>query len=181
MNEKSLSRKEIIKTLSETYFIFLQRIEWNNELYMKGIREGKNKFLSNTYLHLCNGKYSIVNFHSAEALSILNGNKDKSKSGKLVFEHMVPKDKYIQKPCETMAKAGELTFDKIYNLLDKYWFIATITKEEDKTLKTSKFMPVDWENDDYLARYKNTKIELIQNPIWIYQFIKNNIESTDLK
>ena len=168
MNQKVLNRQKIITELSNTYLDFLTSIKWENELLLKGLREGKNKFLSNTYLHLCDGKYSIVNFHSAEALLILNQNKGISKSGQLVFEHMIPKDKYIQKPCEEMAKAGELTFGKIHDLLEKYWFISAITKNEEKTLKTSKVMPDNWEKDGYLARYKNTKIELIQNPIWIY-------------
>ena len=170
MSQKILNREEIIKTLSDTYYIFLQNIEWNNELYLKGIREGKNKFLSNTYLHLCKDKYRITNYHSKEALLILDNRDDINKSGKLVFEHMVPKDKYIQKPCEEMAKSGDLTVDKIYKLLMDYWYIATITKEEEKTLKTSKIMPNDWQKQDHevhLARYKETKIELIQNSMWI--------------
>jgi len=167
MIQIELSRSSIIKTLSETYFIFLQKMEWNNELYLSGIREGKNKFLSNTYLHLCKGKYSISNYQSKEALSILNGENDIQKSGNLVFEHMVPKDRYIQKPCEDMAKLGVLTTDFIYDLLEKYWFIATITKQEEKLLKTAKVMPNDWESKGHFARYENTKIELIQNPIWI--------------
>jgi hypothetical protein len=167
MNEKILIRKEIIKTLSETYYSFLKNIEWNNELYLLGLREGKNKFLSNAYLHLCKGKYSISNYQSKEALSILNGDNGIQKSGNLVFEHMVPKDRYIQKPCEELAKSGELSPDFIYKLLEEYWFIATITKDEEKLLKTAKVMPKEWENTGHIARYENTKIELIQNPIWV--------------
>ncbi len=167
MDKKILKRQEIITLLSNIYFEFLKSIKWENELYLKGIKEGKNKFLSNTYLHICGGKYGISNYHSKEALFILNNQKDLNRSGKLVFEHMVPKDKYVQKPCEEMAKAGELTINNIYSLLNKYWFIATITKEEEKTLKTSRVMPNDWEKKGHFARYDNTKIELIQNPIWV--------------
>jgi hypothetical protein len=169
MSQKILIRNEIIHTLSETYYSFLKNIEWNNDLYLTGLREGKNKFLSNAYLHLCKGKYSISNYQSKEALFILNGENGIQKSGKLVFEHMVPKDRYIQKPCEELAKLGELTSDFIYDLLEKYWFIATITKQEEKLLKTSKLMPTDWESKGHMARYDNTKIELIQNPIWVNQ------------
>jgi hypothetical protein len=80
---------------------------------------------------------------------------------------MVPKAKYIQKPCEDMARVGRLSFNDIFPLLEKYWFIATITKDEEKFLKTAKVMPTDWNSKGHIARYVNTKIELIQNPIWV--------------
>ncbi len=166
MNEKKLNRQEIISKLANTYIEFLNSIKWENELYLKGINEGKNKFLSNTYLHLCGGKYGISNYHSKEALFLLNNQTDIHKSGKLVFEHMIPKAKYIQKPCEDLAKVGKLTLNEIFPLLEKYWFIATITKEEEKLLKTAKVMPKDWQSKGHFARYENTKIELIQNSIW---------------
>jgi hypothetical protein len=167
MHEKKLNREEIITKLAHTYIEFLKSIKWDSELYLKGIHEGKNKFLSNTYLHICGDKYGISNYHSKEALFLLNNKTNASKSGKLVFEHMVPKTKYIQGPCEDLAKAGKLTFNEIFPLLEKYWFIATITKEEEKLLKTSKVMPLDWDNKNHFARYENTNIELIPNPIWL--------------
>ena len=173
MNEKILNRNEIIEKLAKTYLEFLKSIKWDNELYLKGINEGKNKFLSNAHLHLCGDKYEISNYHSKEALFLLNNQTGIDNSGKLVFEHMVPKTKYIQKPCEEMAKSGELTYNFIYDLLEKYWFIATITKEEEKLLKTSKVMPTDWGKIGHIARYEKTKIQLIQNPMWVE--INNNV------
>jgi hypothetical protein len=166
MTQNKLYRKDIIRILSDTYYDFLLSINWENELFIKGINEGKNKFLSNTYLHLCGAKHKISNYHSKDALSILS-NPNLRTSGKLVFEHMVPKQKYIQKPCEDMARKGELDKEIIYKKLDKYWFIATVTIEEEKTLKTSKVMPNDWDEEDHSARYKAANIELINNPIWI--------------
>jgi hypothetical protein len=167
MTKKILVRSIILTQLAETYLVFLKSIIWENELYLKGIHEGKNKFLSNAYLHLCGDKYGISNYHSKEALFLLNNQTDVRNSGKLVFEHMVPKAKYIQKPCEDMARVGRLSFNDIFPLLEKYWFIATITKDEEKFLKTAKVMPTDWNSKGHIARYVNTKIELIQNPIWV--------------
>lgn len=165
--EKKLKREEIIKSLSEVYFIFLKSIVWENELYLKGLSEGKNKFLSNAYLHLCVGKYSIANYFSNEAQLILHNWNDLHVPGNLVFEHMVPKEKYIQKPCEELAKNGKINEKIIFDLLNKYWFITTITKEEEKSLLSAKVMPVDWDNEDHHSRYRKSNIELIKNPIWI--------------
>jgi hypothetical protein len=166
MAQKTLNRSEIIKTMSDVYFDFLKSIKWENEFYLKGISEGKNKFLSNAYLSLYGAKHEICNYHSKEALIILS-NPELNKSGKLIFEHMVPKQKYIQKPCEDVAIKGGLNKEYIYKLLYDYWFIAMITVEEEKMLKTSKVMPKDWDKKDHKARYNNTKIELIKNPIWV--------------
>jgi hypothetical protein len=79
---------------------------------------------------------------------------------------MVPKSKYIQKPCEEWARNNEITEKKVFDLLDKYWHIATITKEEEKNLGSTKRMPENWDGNSHLTRYDLGKIELIPNPIW---------------
>jgi hypothetical protein len=166
-DKKTLIRSEILNKLSSSYFLFLSSIHWKDELYLKGISEGKNKFLSNAYLHLCTGKYSISNYLSLQAKLILNNWEDLYKPGSLVFEHMVPKDKYVQKPCEELAKNQKLNEKIIFELLDKYWFIATITKDEEKSLLSAKVMPEDWNKEDHLARYTKANIEVVKNPIWV--------------
>jgi hypothetical protein len=47
-------------------------------------------------------------------------------------------------------------------LLNRYWHLATVTKEEDNLLNR-KTMPDDWDGEDFLARYKQIDIELRKN------------------
>ena len=72
---------------------------------------------------------------------------------------MVPKSKYIQRPCEKLAKNGMLKIDDVTDLFNKYWKIAIITKEEDKLI-SSKSMPDDWDNVCIYARYNKAGITL---------------------
>jgi len=164
-----MKRDEIISKLADVYFEFLNSINWDNQLLLNGLKEGKNKFLSNVYLHLCRGKHSIVNYHSISALEIYNNSSGNLTKGLLVFEHMIPKEKYIQKPCEEIIQmeiSPELKREKIHDLLDRYWHIASITTQEDKSLKHKKTMPENWDGLNIFARYETINIVTIKNEIW---------------
>lgn len=167
---KILNREEILDQLSGLYIKFLSRIDWSDPVYLKGIHEGKNKFLSNAYLHLCAGKYSITNFHSPASLALINKSIKNEKKGRLVFEHMVPKEKYIQKPSEEIIQNSSLSFgeksQKVRELLEKYWFIASITSEEDKSIKYKRVMPPNWDEVTITSRYDEVGIVLVPNEIW---------------
>ena len=162
-------RSKIIKELSVVYFKFLKSIDWEDDLYLKGIREGRNKFLSNAYLNLCKGKHSIVNYYSKEAIAVMEQYPGKLPKGKLIFEHMVPKEKYIQAPSENIIRSSlteEQKLKEISVLIDKYWQLASITIAEDKRIQYKKTMPENWNQDDIFARYKASGIEVVPNPLW---------------
>lgn len=151
-----MQRNQVIKILSEKYYIFLQSVLFEDELYMKGIGEGKRKFLANLHIYLTTkdlpkGKkekrYS-TDFVTPAALDVLKTGSTKG----LVYEHLVPKSKYIQNVCEEKAKAGELTIDFVYEVLNLYLWTATVTEDEDKKLST-RTMPEDWDQTNIKFRY----------------------------
>jgi len=78
---------------------------------------------------------------------------DEKNYHELVYEHLVPKQEYIQKPCEDLARNGELTVEFALQALNKYWQIATVTTAEDSRLERTK-MPNGWDMEDIYARYK---------------------------
>jgi len=145
------------------YYNLLIMLDWDDEVLLAGIREGLNKFLSNAYIYLFRGrnKHSKTQFVSECALAKMNAGDYAG----LVFEHLVPKARYIQEPCEKLAREGELTVKIIENLLKRYWHLATVTKDEDNLLNRNA-MPNDWDGEDFLARYKQIGIELRENPFF---------------
>lgn len=99
----TITREQLISRLAKAYFNVLQAIDVNNNDISCGIKEGLNKFLSNLAIHM-QGKYKITsaNYISNNALSqIQHGN-----ISNLVYEHMVPKQRYIQMPCITQTMQG---------------------------------------------------------------------------
>ncbi len=159
------------RKLAESYCKLLNSIDWTDELVVKGLKEGLNKFLSNAFASQSHFQ-SMHKHHKTHLISsaALQQLKAKKYPG-LRYEHLVPKQKYIQGPCEERAKKGELTVDFVEDLLNKHWEIATITKEEDELLHRTK-MPVDWDGVNRRARYENAGIELQKNP-----FYRNHDES----
>ncbi len=149
------------QVLAQAYYKLLNHLDWQDEVLISGIREGLNKFLSNAYLkqHPSSCKYHKSQWVSPEALKQLNQGNHTD----LVFEHMVPKKKYIQEPCEHLAASRRLTEEKIVELLETYWHIATITKQQDKLLSRSS-MPDDWDGINVLSRYEIAGIQLVNNP-----------------
>src|SRR5262245_130797 len=129
--------------LAEAYWKLLTSIDWTNEILVKGIQEGLNKFLSNAFASQFPKKKKHHKTHliSDAALEQLKTENYQN----LVYEHLVPKSQYIQKPCEELAGNGKLTVEFVTQLLEKFWQVATITKDEDTRLDRKK-MPSDWDN-----------------------------------
>src|SRR5690606_5576114 len=92
--------------------------------------------------NIYNGKYSMADFITPKALHILQ-QKEKVR---LIFEHMVPKNLYLNMLVEK-AKQGNLTYTEIYNVLMKYYYTCTVTKDEDNLLPSTK-MQDGWDGQN---------------------------------
>ncbi|HVL69287.1 MAG TPA: hypothetical protein VM364_18665 [Vicinamibacterales bacterium] len=147
--------------LAAAYFKLLTAIDWQDAVLVAGLREGLNKFLSNAHLALYRGrnKYHKTHFITPAA-------QDRISAGvysDLVWEHLVPKTAYIQEPCEREARAGTLTVDAIRQRLDRFWWLATVTREDDRLLHRLR-MPPDWDGSNVRARYEAVGLVLLPNP-----------------
>ena len=152
--------------LALAYYKLLTKLDWDDELFLAGTREGLNKFLSNAYItYLLRGrnKYHKTQLVSERALAKMEAGDYTG----LVFEHLVPKAHYIQEECEKHAKEHTLTVEFVENLLKRYWHLATVTKDEDSLLNRNA-MPEDWDGEDVQARYKRVGIELRENPFFSF-------------
>lgn len=162
-----MKREEKLRRMAKAYYKLLSMLK--DELasdgdIKAGLTEGLTKFLSNLEIRLNRSKEG-TNYVSAKAKAKL---QDGDKTG-LVFEHIVPKTKYIQEPCIQAAVNGQFaggeTFSEeaVLQLLDRYWQIALITKEEDDALTDLGLrnkMPGGWDGTDVFARYKAAGIVL---------------------
>jgi len=159
-----LTREEIINELSKEYFDFLMalRLKFNNPLFIKGIGEGKRKFLSNLHIHLATrglprkSKLYSTDFITPSALLKV---KNKQLKG-LHYEHVIPKSGYIHEPCEQELLNGTLTIEFIKDLLNCFLWTATVTEDE-HTLLDTYAMPKSWDRKNIMARYENVGIQLL--------------------
>lgn len=152
--------------VATSYCNFLRSLDWSDELLVAGLREGLNKFLSNAFIHLVNAETGRKKYQQADWISVTAKQRMESreKSG-FVYEHMIPKRIYIQKPCEVAAKSGALNVEFVEDLLDRYWHIAVVTQDEDKALADKGLrnrMPKCWDGVDIFARYHAVGITLIR-------------------
>ena len=158
------SRREANAQLAHTYYKLLTTLDWSDPVLIGGLREGLNKFLSNAHIASFPGrsKYYKTHYVSAAALNQLQSRDMKG----LVFEHLVPKRRYIQEPCEARAIAGDISVGFIQERLDKYWVLATVTTAEDSRLLRTD-MPDEWDEKDVQARYSHAGIILQPNPYFL--------------
>jgi len=105
------------------------------------------------------GKHSLSDFITYNALKVIESNQPLG--NKLKFEHMVPKNIYIKPIVEALTE-GKLTKDLIFYYLLKYYFVCTVTAEEDKKLPMVK-MSDDWDGINPFERYEKAKIALKKN------------------
>lgn len=151
----------VLEEMAEAYVAFLSSFPWEQPLALAGAREGLNKFLSNAYLASFprRRKHELTQLISPAARDRLSAGQ---RSG-LVFEHVVPKRRFIQEPCEVEARGATLRVEFVLGLLRRYWLLATVTKDEDRRL-TRDTMPRAWGGVDVLVRYSAAGIELVPNP-----------------
>ena len=156
-------RRAGVEKLARAYFKLLSSIDWEDPILVSGLQEGLNKFLSNAHLASFRGhnKYYKTHFVSQRALHQLESPPHRG----LVWEHLVPKGLYIQGPCERQARARTLTLDFIHDRLQNFWYLATITSDEDRRLPRVT-MPLDWDGSSILARYEAVGLTLIPNPFF---------------
>lgn len=116
-------------------------------------------------------QYLVVDYFSEEALDLIE-NETKFNTSKFSFEHMVPKGKYIFNRIKEEVKKN-ISDDElqklIYELVDKYYYVALITRDENKKLSTQGYkqkMPEDWKGESIDARYQKAGIEICWNPIF---------------
>lgn len=161
-----INREFIINILANRYYQFLCSLPYHDHLYMKGIHEGKGKFLANLHIHIAtkdlpkkwNDKRYSTDFVTPAALEILKNN---SVNG-LEYEHLIPKKKYIQDICEQKAIEGSLTEEFVNDIISQYLWTATVTTREHKLL-SRRVMPTDWDNKDIKARYVFAGITLLNH------------------
>ncbi len=112
-----------------------------------------------------------VDFFSEKAWDYFKKNGLKKCEGNLFlrYEHIIPKKRYIQEPIENLAKnPSEFVFklkDEIKERIQEYYYVALITISEDKELLKNE-MPDDWDGKNIFARYENSGIKLIRNPLF---------------
>lgn len=155
------AQPDVLAQMAEAYVAFLSCLPWDQALVLRGAKEGLNKFLSNAYLcsFRARRKHELTQLMSVAAVGKLNAG---DRSG-LVFEHVVPKRRVIQEPCERLAREGKLTTDFVLLLLRQYWVLVMVTTAEDRRLARGT-MPTGWDGRDVMARYAAAGICLVTNP-----------------
>ena len=157
-----MEKEQLLRKMAAAYHEYLNAVvplfAKNRDIEF-GAKEGLDKFLSNLYIRY-NGKNT--DFCSDAAKSLIRQGK---RSGKLVFEHMIPKNRY-QKLILTSAENNDpLTEKEIFDLLKKYWWTATITAEEHRLLDAAGFgseMPEGWDGKNIFYRYQKVGISLAE-------------------
>lgn len=163
----AFNRKDYIRHLSKNLFaVLMLKKEIPDDflrkyhLSSKGIGDDLY-YLTESYFRqkgLYRGKHSMSDYITPNAKkTIESGNISKN----LIYEHMIPKNLYIKHISE-LTLAGLLTEQAIYDILNKYYFVCTVTKEEDGKLPPVK-MNEDWDEKNPFYRYEKAGIHFISN------------------
>ena len=166
-SSSAFSRKEYIWHLSKNLFeVLMLKKDIPDDflrkyhLSSKGIGDDLY-FLTESYFRqkgLFRGKHSMSDYITNNAKKAIESD---NVSKNLIYEHMIPKNLYIKQISEATL-AGELTESFIYDLLIKYYFVCTVTKDEDNKLPSIK-MDNDWDGINPFYRYEKAEIEFLPN------------------
>ncbi len=165
--EPTPARCEYIKYLSKNlHEVLMLKKEINDKflknyhLSSKGIGEDLY-YLTVSYFKqkgIYKGKYHMSDFITTKARKAL---KAKDPNVKLVYEHMVPKNIYINEISKATLN-DSLNIELIYTLLEKYYYVCTVTKDEDELLPSLK-MSNSWDEENPFHRYEEAGITFLEN------------------
>lgn len=162
------SRKEYIEYLSERLYESLMiKNQLQDEVLRKYHFRSKTIgdelfFVQETFFKekgWSTQKYKMSDFISGKAKALIESGE--SLREKLRFYHMVSKHIYFEQMVKA-TKSGCLTRELVYELLNKYYYICTVTKEEDSKLRKQQ-MPLDWYKNNPFYRYQLAEILYVQN------------------
>ena len=155
-----MERILILKKMAAAYHEYLNAVTplfARNRDIEFGAKEGLNKFLSNLYIRY-NGKNT--DFRSTAAVMLIRMGKS---GGRLVFEHMIPKKLYQNRILGSAKRNDLMTENEIFDLLEKYWWTATVTSAEHDLLCAAGLrskMPEDWDGENIFCRYRKVGISI---------------------
>lgn len=95
------------------------------------------------------------------SIKAINAIEEKKIIGNLKFEHMVPKNYYIKQLSEKTLD-NSMSPDFVQEVLSKYYYVCTVTTEEDALLHATK-MDVDWDGINPFLRYERAGIQYVEN------------------
>ncbi len=101
-------------------------------------------------------KEKCANYRSKAAIGM------SIKSRGLVYDHSIP-FRYLQ---GKLLAIENVSHDQVKHVLEKYCCAALITREEDAQLNAAglnRKMPEGWDGVDFLARYREIGIEIVEN------------------
>lgn len=164
---KKIQREELIQFLAENLYNILQLKILIKDAYLRNFHLSA-KAIGDDIFFLTVGfyqkhnfstrKYNMTDYISSEAQTIVEAGKVPTNT--LVFEHMVPKNIYIEKFRDAALK-NAITQDFIYKILEKYYYTCTVKVEEDKVLGRA-YIDEKFFEDNPFYRYKS--IKYIENP-----------------
>lgn len=161
-------RRDYIRYLSQNLF---EVIQWKAKISDDTLRKYhlSSKALGDDLYFLTEGyfrkneldhrKHSMSDFVTVEANAVLESHDTRNQ---LIYEHMVPKNLYLGKIVQSVED-GTFNEDMLYNYLNKYYYLCTVTKDEDKRLPS---ISIDdsWNMENPFHRYEKANIRFIRNP-----------------
>lgn len=160
------NRTEYILFLSQNIFEVIQlKLKVSDERLRKHLLSSKAigedlYYLTESYYrgkNIYKGKHSMSDFITPAAKELLVSKKKSN----LVYEHMVPKNLYINEIINS-ALLGNLKFDDVHNALTRYYYVCTVTDLEDALLPSTK-MDLEWDGINPFYRYQMAGIEFLPN------------------
>ena len=161
-------------TMSKHIFenVIIKELLWHATTMIEGYKvpRGDTKGEYTKEKAMINIKIVGQRYWTKEAMETYIANNKEKKHYKivdgLIHEHAVPRKIIKEKIIDILEKNNDSNYDKC---IDEIWSIISslsksvvVTKEEDKKLDSKKLrqnMPVDWNDKDWDARYKESDID----------------------
>lgn len=162
-SNRKIERAELIQFLAENLYNDLQYKMTIKDKFLRGCHLrakaiGEDLFFLTVSFYQQKGlstwKHNMSDFVTKDAKKAIESGE--KLGGKLIFEHLVPKNIYSEKLKDAVEKEY-LSKELVFEILNKYYYTCTMTVEEDSQLGRTT-MPEGWDGEDAFYRYKKAGI-----------------------